>query len=38
LDLKEVSRKFKENMNYLKPLIEEDATIRAGLEKTGSTI
>ncbi|CAD8111506.1 unnamed protein product [Paramecium sonneborni] len=38
LDLKEVSRKFKENMNYLKPLIEEDATIRAGLEKTGTTI
>ncbi|CAD8179107.1 unnamed protein product [Paramecium pentaurelia] len=38
LDLKEVSRKFKENMNYLKPLIEEDSTIRAGLEKTGSTI
>ncbi|CAD8121779.1 unnamed protein product [Paramecium sonneborni] len=38
LDLKEVSRKFKENMNYLKPLIEEDATIRSGLEKTGSTI
>jgi hypothetical protein len=38
LDIKEVGRKFKENMTYLKPLVEEDATIRSGLVKTGETI
>jgi recombinational DNA repair protein RecR len=30
--------RFKENILFLKPLVEEDVTIRAGLDKTCETI
>ncbi|KRX02927.1 hypothetical protein PPERSA_13181 [Pseudocohnilembus persalinus] len=38
LDIKDILNKFKDNIIFLKPLVEEDVAIRAGLQKTGETI
>jgi hypothetical protein len=36
--LKSILRKFKDNIVFLNPLVEEDTAIRQGLEKTNETI
>ncbi|KAL4446655.1 hypothetical protein ABPG74_005593 [Tetrahymena malaccensis] len=38
LDIKDILKKFKDNIVFLKPLIEEDQAIRQGLKKTSDTI
>lgn len=38
LDIKDILKKFKDNIIFLKPLVEEDVAIRQGLTKTGETI
>lgn len=36
--MKEMMKKFRENITFLKPLVEEENTIRQGLYKTADTI
>ena len=38
LDIKDILKKFKDNIIFLKPLVEEDMTISQGLNKTCETI
>lgn len=38
LDLKDTMKRFRENLNFLKPLVEEENTIRTGMYKTAETI
>lgn len=38
MDLRELVRKFKDSMTAMKPLVEEESTIRTGLNKTNETI
>ena len=38
LNLKDLLKQFKDNILFLKPLIEEDSAIQQGLKKTADTI
>lgn len=38
LDVRDVLKKFKDNIVFLKPLVEEDVALRQGLNKTFETI
>lgn len=38
IDIRDILKKFKENILFLKPLVEEDVALRQGLNKTYETI